>query len=173
VVPGVASIAYPDRFRIDTNAPGGKLVQVYADGQYWIDDGSGVREAPPELRENIRLSLQRDIITLLLRCASGEVVLRGVDADAPLGGVTVSGKDLAPVTLFINRDNGLIEKVRYDTAAGAGQTEEEFSDYRTVEGVRVPFHTVIRQPRLPLVERDVVHIHFNVALPPALFVKPS
>jgi zinc protease len=172
-VPGVAAIAYPDRFRVETSGPGGKLVQVYANGEYWIEDASGVHDAPPEVRENIRLGLQRDTISLLLRCASGDVVLRGVDADAPLAGVMVSGKDLAPITLFINEDTGLIEKVRYDTPTGSGQTEEEFSDYRTVEGVRVPFHTVIRQPRLPIVERDVVHIYFNVVLPPALFAKPS
>jgi hypothetical protein len=75
------------------------------------------------------------------------------------------------VTLFINHDSGLIERVKYDTPAGT--VTEEYSDYRIVEGIRVPFHTVVRRPGGGTIERDIRRIHFNVALPPGLFARPS
>ena len=93
--------------------------------------------------------------------------------DAPtLGAIEISGKDMIPLTLLINRDNGLIEKARY-LAGPDGRTEETYSDYRNVNGIQVPFHTVVRRAGLSPLERDVKTVRFNVALPPGLFTKPS
>ena len=78
---------------------------------------------------------------------------------------------LLPITLFINRDSGLIERVTYDSAAGA--VTEEYSDYRIVEGIKVPFHTVVTRPGAGVIERDIRKIHFNVALPQGLFSRPG
>ena len=169
--PSAVAIEYPDRFRLDLDAPGGKVTQVFNAGEYWLQDARGVREVSGEVRDGIRAALQRDTIGVLLKCASGVLSMRVADAEEPLAGVTVSGDGLEPLTLFINRDTGFIEKVRYDTPAGAA--EEAYSDYRTVEGVRVAFHTVLRHPNAMPIERDVVHIHFNVPLPAGLFAKPS
>ena len=169
--PSTVSIQYPDRFRLDASMPGGRLTQVFSDGQYWVQDARGVSQAAPDLRDSIRASIQRDTISLLLRCASGALTLKSADAEAPLRGVTVSGDGLEPLTLFINGDTGFIEKVRYDSPEGA--VEEAYSDYRNVEGIRVPFHTVVRRPSIISLERDVVHIHFNVPLPAGLFARPS
>ena len=85
--------------------------------------------------------------------------------------VIVSGDELAPVTLFVNRDSGLIERVKYDGPDGT--VTEEYSDYRIVEGVKVPFHTVVKRPGAGTIERDIRRIHFNVSLPPGLFSRPS
>jgi hypothetical protein len=169
--PSAVAIAYPDRFRLDVDAPGGKVTQVFDAGQYWLQDARGVREVSGEVRDSIRATLERDTISVLLKCAAGALSMRPAEAEAPLAGVMVSGDGLEPLTLFINRDTGFIEKVRYDTPAGAA--EEEYSDYRNVEGVRVAFHMVLRRPKTMPIERDVVHIHFNVPLPAGLFTKPS
>jgi len=70
------------------------------------------------------------------------------------------------------RDNGLIERARYSIEP-EGRGEEAYSDYRSVSGIQVAFHTVVRRGGLTPVERDVKKIRFNVALPPGLFVKPG
>ena len=80
---------------------------------------------------------------------------------------------MAPLTLVINRDNGLIEKARYVAGPGEGRSEEEYSDYRNVNGIQVPFHTVVRRAGLSPLERDVKTVRFNVPLPAGLFTKPS
>jgi hypothetical protein len=96
-----------------------------------------------------------------------------VDADEPSqAALEVSGAGMSPLTLLVNRDNGLIEKARY-VVDPDGRSEEIYSDYRNVEGIQVPFHTVVRRAGVPAIERDVRKIHFNVTLPAGLFVKPS
>ena len=171
--PVVTSIEYPDRFRIDADMPGGKVAQVYADGRYWIQDARGVSELPPEARGPIQASVQRDIVRVLVNAGSGKLVVREIDSDEPaLGAIEVSGDGMTPLTLFINRDNGLIEKVRY-VAEPEGRSEEAYSDYRNVSGIQVPFHTVVRRAGLSPIERDLKTIRYNVPLPAGLFVKPS
>ena len=173
----MTSIEYPDRYRVDADTPGGKVAQVYADGRYWIQDDRGTSEIPPEARGPIQSSVQRDIVPLLLKAAAGTLVVREVDPaadDAPtLGAIEISGEGMSPLTLLINRDNGLIEKARYAAATGEGRSEEAYSDYRNVNGIQVPFHTVVRRAGLSPLERDVKTVRFNVPLPPGLFTKPS
>ena len=47
----VTLIQYPDRYRVEADADGRRIVQVYADGRYWIQDAQGAREAPVSVRE--------------------------------------------------------------------------------------------------------------------------
>jgi zinc protease len=171
--PVVTSIAYPDRFRVDADMPGGKVTQVYAEGRYWIQDARGTSELPEAARGPIQGNVQRDIVRVLVSAAAGTLVVRDVDSDDPaLGALEISGGGLSPLTLFVDRDTGLIQKARYLVDPG-GRSEEAYSDYRTVEGIQVAFHTVVRRAGVTPVERDVRRIHFNVSLPAALFVKPS
>ena len=171
--PVVTSIEYPDRFRVDAAMPGGKVAQVYADGRFWIEDARGVRELPEEARAQIRASIERDVLRLLLGAAAGRLIVREVDSNSEtLGAIEVSGEGMTPVTLFVNRDNGLIERARY-AAEPEGRSEEAYSDYRNVNGIQVAFHTVVRRPGVTPIERNVKTIRFNVPLPAGLFVKPS
>jgi len=169
----VTSIEYPDRFRVDADTPAGKVTQVYAGGRYWIEDARGTNELPESARGQIQGSVQRDIVRVLVGAAAGTLIVREVDADDPSqSALEISGAGMSPLTLFVNRDNGLIEKARY-VVEPDGRSEEIYSDYRNVEGIQVPFHTVVRRAGVPAIERDVRKIHFNVTLPPGLFVKPS
>ena len=171
--PIVMSIQYPDRFRVDAAMPGGKVAQVYADGRYWVETNEGVKELDPVAAGPIRANVQRDVVSVLVKAAAGKLVVRDVDSDDPqLGALEISGDGMEPLTLLINRTNGLIEKARY-LSATEGRAEEIYSDYRNVGGIQVPFHTVVRRAGLTMIERDVKTIRYNVPLSAALFVKPS
>ena len=171
--PVVTSIEYPGRYRVDAATPRGTFSQVYADGRYWIQDDTGIKELPPEARGPIQANVQRDMIPLLVKAAAGKLVVRDIDSDDPaLGALEISGEGMSPLTLLINRDNGLIEKARY-VVDSEGRSEEAYSDYRNVDGIQVPFHTVVRRAGALPLERDVKTLRFNVALAPGLFTKPS
>jgi zinc protease len=167
--PIVSSVEYPSRYRVDATMPNGKVSQVYADGRFWVEGPDGVKEMDPRAAETIRALLERDLIPLLLRAAAGKLIVREVDADdARTSAIEVSGEGLTPSILFINRDNGLIEKARY-TGGPDGRSEELYSDYRSVNGVQFAFHTVVRRGSLQPIERDIKTIRYNVPLSPALF----
>ena len=121
----------------------------------------------------IRASIQRDIVTVLVKAAAGTLVVRDIDSDdAQLGALEITGDGMEPLTLLINRTNGLIERARYMSGA-EGRAEEVYSDYRNVGGIQVAFHTVVRRAGQTMIERDVKTIRFNVPLAPALFHKQS
>ena len=171
--PSTAWIEYPDHFRVDNEMPGGLLTQVYAEGRFWIQDARGIREMPEEGRAPLRSAVERDLIRVLVKAGSGDLVVREIDSDDPqLAAIEISGGGMTPVSLYVNRDNGLVEKTRYIAVAEV-RSEELYSDYRDVKGVQFAFHTVLRRGSLPEIERDVRTIHYNVPLPPGLFVKPS
>lgn len=170
--PVVTSIEYPDRFRVDANMPQGKVSQVYADGAYWVEGPDGTRSLSADQAGPIRAAVDRDTVRLLVAAAAGTRIVREVDADAPeFAALEISGGGMAPVTLIINRDNGLIEKARY--SGPDGRSEEIYSDYRNVNGIQVPFHTVLRRGGTAPITRDVKTIRYNVPLPAALFTRPG
>jgi zinc protease len=169
-------IEYPDRFRVDAETPGGRVTQVSAGGKYWIADGKGTSDVlDAQQSAPIRAAIDRDIVRLLIQAAAGKLTVATVDtpAEDPLtAALEISGSGMAPVTLLINRTNGLIEMARYD-AGPEGRTTETYSDYRNVNGIQVPFRTVLRRGALSPIERDVKTIRFNVPLDARLFVRPS
>lgn len=175
----VTYIEYPDRFRVEAALPMGRIVQVYAGGQAWIDGPTGAQEAPPPVRDEFRASVQRDVIPMLLRAAAGELRMRPLPAAAEDGraveAVELSAADLDPVRLYVEAGTGLILKQAYQTrgAGGAETTEELFSDYRPVDGLTVAFKAVVRRGGATVIERNLTAFTYNTALDGSLFKKPS
>jgi hypothetical protein len=170
--PSTTWIEYPDHFRVDAQMPGGSLAQVFAGGRFWMQDAGGVNEMPEQARAPMQSAIERDVIRLLVRAADGELIVREIDADEPQqDALEISGGGMAAVSLYVNRDNGLIEKARY-TSGAEGRSEERYSDYRRVNSVQFAFHTLLKRGSLPEIERDVKTIRYNVPIPPGLFVKP-
>ena len=88
-----------------------------------------------------------------------------VEADAPRG---------SRIKLYFDKQSGLlVRQVRYDqTLVGMNPTHIEYSDYRTVAGVKIPFHWVLTwtdgQATIQLNE-----VQPNAAIDPARFAKPA
>jgi zinc protease len=168
------SIEYPDRYRVDATTATGSLVQVYADGHYWIRDDRGVNEPSPEVRDDIKGSVQRDLLPLLLRAAAGEVRVREEAIDNPeQAALAFRADDMAPVMLVVNRSSGLVVRQQYTPPGTEGLAIDEYSDYRRVDGLQVPFKAIVRRPGAPLLERIIRKLEYNVALPPGIFTRPS
>jgi hypothetical protein len=100
----------------------------------------------------------------------------------------ISGDDLEPVQLAVD-DQMLIVKQSYWTAAAAPppqgrgrgpaptrqvRSEEVFSDYRSVNGVRVPFEASVVRDGHTVLKRVVTQVVFNdPSVTPSLFERPA
>ncbi|HET7617097.1 MAG TPA: pitrilysin family protein [Vicinamibacterales bacterium] len=170
-VPTITSIAYPDRYRVEAQTPSGRVVQVYAHARYWVQDARGVAEAPVSVRDEIHAAVQRDVIPLLLRAADGHIPVQPAVSDEPgLDAVRLQADAITPITLYIDRDSGLVMREQYPASTGSSDfAEERFSDYRVVDGLQVAFRAHVRRPGAPAVERIVRTIAFNVPLEQDLF----
>ncbi|PYR78811.1 MAG: hypothetical protein DMF86_04935 [Acidobacteria bacterium] len=173
-IPTVTSIEYPDRFRVEAQMAGGAVVQVYAGGEYWVQGPRGLAEVTPARRDEIQRGVQRDIVRLLLRAHEGAATATAVSSPDPaLAAVTLRADGTSPVTMFIDRGTGLIARLQYKERVGGGMTDEEYSDYRAVDGIQVPFRTVVRRPDAPVIERVVKDVRYNTRLTRGLFTKPG
>jgi hypothetical protein len=85
----------------------------------------------------------------------------------------LSAPDLGPILLYINPETSLIDKLTFvDEAPTKPLVEESFSDYRDVDGVKIPFHGM-RQIGTQSVERYTSSVEINRPIDPSLFKRPN
>ena len=179
-LPTTTMIRYPAEFRLEAETPTGLLVQVFNNGEFWANDKlHGTYEPPAPYVDEMRGNVQRDAINLLVALADGKVTATRVPdvmfREKPHAAIDVRGGTMKPVTVILDPSSGLIVAQRYAQPAGqsASMAEEEFLDYRTVDGLQVAFEAVLRRGGQSLVRRVLRSFEYNVALDPALFTKPS
>jgi len=171
-------IGYPDRFRIETKTPKGQLVTQGFDGRFaWIKDSAGLHAVSDGFVRDAKTNLRREVVALLVAARDGALTTRLLpDVRDALGktnhAIELSARDLNPIVLQIDPATGLIAKETFvaDTP-GRSVIEEEFSDYRLVDGVQIPFQAT-RRTGGQTVDRRVVSITINQPIDPALFTRP-
>ncbi len=173
-------IEYPDRFRVDARLPGATLVQTYADGDAWIKDPNGVHDAPDGMRDQIRMSVRRDLIAVLVAAANDKVTGRLLppergEGDRPFDVVELQGASLGTLRLYVAPDTGRVARMSYEMRGPSGTEAftEDYSQYGQVDGVWLPAKSVVMREGTPVVERTVTSFAVNQALPPELFKKPQ
>jgi zinc protease len=178
--PSTTLIRYPGEFRSDSQLPAGRLIQVFSAGASWFQDSSGVHDAPAAMAEQMRGAVQRDSVLLLLALADGKLTARRVDdvteASKKLPALEVALPGTQPVTLLFDPATALILKARYRVGVAGGESvvsEESYSDYRDVHGLKVAFGTEVRREGAPALSRTLRSYEINVPLDSTLFVKPS
>ncbi|MCX6622961.1 MAG: insulinase family protein, partial [Acidobacteria bacterium] len=150
------------QFRQDMEAPFGKQ-SVYFDGKSgWIVSPQGAVAMPPPVAAQVKSSLFRDWFPLLLS-----------DTD-PLRTVNFVGDS----TVEISDQSGNSVKVKFDDATGlpasesytqrgmggSQQIEEKLSDYRDVDGIKMPFKVTILQAGQPFSEGALLEAKLNTGL---------
>jgi hypothetical protein len=167
-------IEYPDHFRIETPT----MTQGYDGSQAWMKDQRGVRDGGEPMARDARASMRREVVSMLLAAKSGKLTPRLLpdvkDDDGHLTNtLELSAADLNPVVLSIEPTTGFITKQSFvaDTP-GRPLVQEQFSDYRAVDGIQIPFQSVRRVGSLS-VERRATNVQINTPIDPALFKRPA
>jgi hypothetical protein len=171
-------VLYPDKFRVDVFIQDAQVVQAFNGGRAWESSPAGIRDLPAEQQADAAASVKRDMIPLLIGASEGRYATRVLPDEQtsdgrPLHVLQISGQGLDPVQLYID-DQMLITKQSFWTTVPAQQgrgptsaasskvrAEEVFSDYRTVNGVRVPFQAAVVQDGRIVVKRVLSKVTFN------------
>jgi len=169
-------IEYPGKFRVEARTAAGTLVSAFDGRTAWTSDPRGSRDAPPEMTAEAKNNLARDVIRLLVGAQDGSLTIRLLpDAGGAQGRtervLEVEGPGGTPILL--NIDAGTYRVVKESFAAGAGGralVEETFSDYRSVNGVQMPFAAERRVGPLSI-GRRVHDIRINEPIDPSIFTR--
>jgi hypothetical protein len=172
-------IAYPDKFRVDAEVNGAQTTQVYNAGKAWMKTPVGIQDAPPPMVAEFAAGVRRDMIPLLIDAAEGRLTARTLPDQKGRDGrqvriLEISGAGIDRVRLYIDNEM-LIAGQAYTRPDPAGRqvlTEEVFSDYRTINGVRVPFEAQLLQNGQPILKRTLTHVVLNGPVPDSLFARP-
>jgi zinc protease len=174
----VTYLEYPDHVRVESTNAQADVVQVYDGSHAWVRDSRGIHDVPEAMVRDLQANLRRDTIAALLAVADGRLNARQLldvrdESGAVRYAVEISGPDLDPTILYIDPETNLVAKQTF-VAGGQGRAlvEEEFSDYRAVDGVQIAYTTVVRIHGEPTLERRVTEFALNGSLSPALFKRP-
>jgi zinc protease len=172
-------VSYPDKFRVDAKVGGADVVQVYNAGAAWVKDPSGVHDAPTTMRADFSASVQRDIIPLLVAAAEGRVTVRLLPDEgsgaSTLKVLELNGPQVTRVRLHIDPQL-LVARQIYTTPGPDGQpvqAQEVFSDYRTIDGIQIPFKASVLRNGRSILERTLTRVAINAPIAETLFTRPQ
>lgn len=173
-------VAYPDRFRLDAEVNGAKTTQVYNSGRAWLQGPNGVHDAPPPQLAEMAASVRRDTIPLLIAASGGRYTVRLQPDEKgrsgrPVRVLEISGIDLVPVRLYVDEE-GLITGQAFTSTIAPGRrvlSEEVFSDYRVVDGIRIPFDAQLLQNGQLILKRTLTKVVLNETIPDTVFQRPT
>ncbi len=175
----VAEVVYPDKMRSTITLPMGQMVQAFDGTSGWMKMGPQAMDLPPAMLPEMRRGVVSALgIELLRKAASGEAEVTALDP------AEVDGRKVDAVrwklgdvemTAFFDAETQLLAKLAYRSVTPQGATDVEVfpSDYREVDGVRVPFKVVGRQNGQPYIDSVSSAVTFNAGIDPAGFGKPQ
>lgn len=137
------SFIAPSTVRQDNELPFLKQ-SVYSDGTSgWLSGMQGVQNLTPPVLKQIHGEAFRQIAGLALSDRDADRTVSEV-AD---GVLEISSKDGESVRVTVDQKTGVPEKLAYkqSPAEGGSEVEETFSDWRDVDGLRLPFQWSILQ----------------------------
>lgn len=171
-------VAYPDRFRVEAEMPGGRIVQVYAGAQAWVETPAGPMDADAAARADYQLSAARDLVPLIVSTVDGKTGVTQLP-DETVDGQAVHVLQFAltaggPLVMLVDAKTFEVRGLRYPTelAPNAPQATETFGDYRDVSGIRVAFRARVERDGVTI-DRVITSARMNATLPPAAFVRKA
>jgi zinc protease len=172
-------VSYPDHMRLDMRLPQASVTQGFDGSIGWLQYPGGVSEVSPDgIAEFRRSILLTGGIGILSAAQAG-----AVDAQF-LGGEQIDGKKTlaalwkgpsGTVRLEVDAATHLLIGARFLSTSqqGPAETLQVWDDYRDVNGVQFPFHTVTYQGGVRHSEIFVQQVHVNQAMDASLFGKPG
>ena len=147
----------PSIMRQDQELPFGKIT-VYSDGKSgWMAAPQGTQPLPPPVLKQVQGEMFRQL---------PRVLLTG-NANGTAGGVELSDGQGNSATLTIDEKTGLPLKQTYQSVGMGGPPQtvvETYSDWRDVNGIRLPFQVIIEQGGKKFAEVTVTDWKINTGI---------
>ncbi|HEY2934602.1 MAG TPA: pitrilysin family protein [Acidobacteriota bacterium] len=171
------TIKYPNKILNKLALPFGEVLQVY-DGQVaWAKTPQGTRELSSDDAVEFQNAIAADIVFLLTHLdAPGYQAqfLEQADVDGRRANVVlVKTPNEHAIKVYLDADTGMVlRESRLSKAGGApADAEENYSDYREVSGVRLPFKRTAKRNGQPFAEVTITEIKVNTGVTDQVFVK--
>lgn len=170
----------PNKIRQTTQFDFGELIVGFDGSVGWVKNPEGVEELPASQREEMRSISLWILYDMLQNIGKKEYSFEYVGSRTENGSnvheLSVRRRQMKdPIRILVDDRTKLIVRkiVRRQGAEGMIDVEEILADYRTVQGVKVPFAITYQAASIKVGDLVVKEAKFNSGLSPALFQKPK
>ncbi|MEX1274943.1 MAG: hypothetical protein WEE20_03375 [Bacteroidota bacterium] len=170
----------PNKIRQTTQFDFGELIVGFDGSVGWVKNPEGVEELPASQREEMRSISLWILYDMLQNIGKKEYSFEYVGSRTENGSnvheLSVRRRQMKdPIRILVDDRTKLIVRkiVRRQGAEGLIDVEEILADYRTVQGVKVPFAITYQAASIKVGDLVVKEAKFNSGLSPALFQKPK
>jgi outer membrane lipoprotein-sorting protein len=163
----------PNLSRQEINIMGTTITMAFDGTKAWMLNpmiGTEPMEMPAEQAEMIKDQADIDGPLMDYKTKGSTVELVGTEdlAGRKVFHLRVTRKGLPPTEMFIDSQNYLDVKA-VTSLPGSGTMEVTFGDYRTIDGLTVPFSVKSSAAGMTVSELKLDKVEFNVTLPPDTF----
>jgi len=173
------TLAFPDRMHVDVQTPQGALTIVATpDDAFMSMAGMGTRSMPPAQKNEMLAQLHHDLVYVAQHVddpaftftAAGTEKIGDVDA-----AILDIGGAIPWVRWYIDPKTGYILREKYKAMGQSGpfDGESNLSDWRTVDGLTMPYKHQNKQNGQETSTAEFKKIELNPTVDPKLFAKPA
>ena len=169
------TIAFPNKTKQVFDMPQGRRIQVLNDQDSWFKIGKELGDLTDSQIREMKRGLFRVTINLLKKLDDEELRVEYISEEMLAGKTNhvIRIKDLTGdfIDLYIDATNHLVQKKTYRGASEVGLAilEETYSDFRKIQGITIPFETVVRANGKKFIENSVIEAEFNIKLDQGFF----
>jgi len=173
------TIAFPDRMHLSIPTPQGTLaVVVSSDAGFMSAQNGGVRDLPPEQKTETLTQVRHDPIYLTQHVNDPAITFTaaGTEKIGDVEAVVVDVGGAVPwIRWYVDPKSGRILRESYKGMGQSGpfQGETELSDWRTTDGITVPYSHRNKQDGKDSSKVEYTGVQINPTIDPTLFEKPK
>jgi zinc protease len=170
-------LAYPDRIYQQLRAPMGTVTMVLTPSGSFMSNPMGTQDMPGSMKEEMARGLRRNAIALARRASDPalEVSLAGQEK---VGEVETAILDISDegmeIRWFVDPESGRLLRASYQSIGpqGPGTRVSDYSDFRSVEGLTLPFREEVTFQGEKAQTVVIEEIGLNTSPEPGLFERP-
>jgi len=177
-IAGEEVTVYPDRTWQKMATPGGEMVIVVTPQAAFMAGPQGARDFPASMKDEVNKDLLRDPLAVAQHFddpkyafSAGSTEKIG-DADARILDVNAGG---AEVRWFVDPQSGRILRASWQGISmnGPGETVADYSEWKSVDGVTMPFKETRSQNGAKAMSIEVTNVELNPTIDPKIFERPA
>jgi len=169
---------FPDRQWTRIESPMGSMSMVYSPQASFMEMAGAARDLPATQKEDAQQSLKRDLLNVA-RHANDPKFLFSAGGTEKIGDVEAQvlnlNADGATARWYIDPQTGRVLRSAAQRTGSAGPVEQrvDYSDWKPVDGLVLPFKRTITEDGQQVGTADVKEIRINPPVDPKLFEKPA
>lgn len=173
------TIAMPDKMRVKLQTPMGTMTQLLLGQDAWVISPNGANPAPEQMKAEIMAGMAREFTVLYSQADNPDLQVQFVGNEAVDGRqvdvILITPKNARSFKLFLDPTTSVPLKASFESMSTQGpvKTEQTFSDFRDVSGLKLPFKSIATHDGVKSQESTVSEILVNQPIDEAQFTPPK